>query len=45
MSKYKYSQLGVISHEDVANASLVYLHSDNIEDYYKQDIVTNIEFE
>ena len=45
MSKYKYSQLGVISNEDVANASLVYLHGDNIEDYYKQDIVTNIEFE
>ena len=33
------------SNEDVASASLLTLHGDNIEEYYKQDIVINIEFE
>ena len=38
-------QLVVGSNEYVAAASLITLHGDNIEEYDKQDIVTNIEFE
>ena len=33
------------SNKYVAAASLITLHGDNIEEYDKQDIVTNIEFE
>ena len=39
------SQLYVSSNEDIAYASLLTFHGDNIEESYKQDIVTNIEFE
>ena len=35
----------MISNEYVAASSLIALHGNNIEEYYKQDIVTNIEFE
>ena len=35
----------VSSNEDVAYVSLLCLNDNNIEDYEKQDIVTNIEFE
>ena len=45
MSKNKESQLFVISNEDVAPVSLMYLHGDNIEDSDKQDIFKNIWFE
>ena len=45
MSKNKDSQLVVGSNEDVAAALLLTLHGDIIEDFDKQDIVTNIEFE
>ena len=44
MSKNISSQLVVSSNEDVADASFIYLHSDNIEDSGKQDIVSNINF-
>ena len=33
------------SNKDVAAVSFITLHDDNIEDYEKQDIVTNTEFE
>ena len=45
MSKYKESQLVVISNEDDASKSLLYLHGENIEYNKKKDIVSNIEFE
>ena len=45
MSNDKYSQLVFKINEDVAAASLIYFHGNNIEDYEKQDIVTNIKFE
>ena len=45
MSKDKDSQLFVSINEYVVPASLLYLHVDNIENYDKQYIVTNIEFE
>ena len=35
-------QLVVSSDEDVAAASFISLHGNNIEDYDKQDIVSNI---
>ena len=35
----------IVSNEDVAAASLLALHSVNIEETDKQDIVTNISFE
>ena len=35
MSKDKYSQLVVISNEDVASTSFIYLHGNNIEDSEK----------
>ena len=34
-----------ISNEDVAYALLITLHVDNIEEYYKQDIVPTIKLE
>ena len=33
------------SNEDVADELLLTFHGDNIEEYYQQDIVTNIELE
>ena len=45
MSKNKESQLVVGINEDVAATSLLYLHSNNVEYYDKQDIVSNISFE
>ena len=45
MSKNKESQLVVGSNEHVTASSLLTLHGSNIEDYKKQYIVTNIEFE
>ena len=45
MSDNKYSQLVVVINEDVAYASLLYLHGDKIDYSGKQDIVTNISFE
>ena len=44
MPKDKDSQLVFSSNEDFAVASFIYLHCDNIKDYDKQDIVSNIEF-
>ena len=40
MSKNIESQLVIGSNEDVASASLIYLHGDKILEYDKQDIVT-----
>ena len=37
--------MAVRSDEDVASASLLNLHGDKFEEYDKQEIVTNIEFE
>ena len=45
MSKTKDFQLVFSINEDVAASSFIYLHGDNIEDYSKQDKVTNIVFE
>ena len=45
MSKNKEYQLNVTSNKDVAAASLISLHDDNIKDYNKQEIVSNTEFE
>ena len=42
MSKDKYSELVFISNEDFAAASLIYLYGDNIEEFDKQEIGTNI---
>ena len=42
MSKNKYSQLVVSSNEDLADASIIYLHGNNFEYYEKKDIFTNI---
>ena len=42
MSKDIEYQLNVASNEDVAAASLLNLHDDNIGESEKQDIVTNI---
>ena len=42
MSKDKDYQFVVIINENVAAESLLSFHGDNIEDYDKQDIVTNI---
>ena len=42
MSKNKYSRFVVSSNEDVAAVSLLNFHEPNIEDYEKQDIVSNI---
>ena len=44
MSKDKYSQLVVISNEDVVDVSFLYLNYNNIVDYNKHDIVKNIKF-
>ena len=41
-AKNKESELVVGSNEDGAAASLLTFHGDNIADYDKQDIVTNI---
>ena len=35
----------ISSNKDVAGASLIYLHGNNIEDSDKQDIFSNTEFE
>ena len=44
MSSNKYYQLVFISTEYVADASLIYLYGNNIEDSEKLDIFINIEF-
>ena len=45
MPKDKYYQLFVISNEYFVAASILFLYCDNIEDYEKYDIVSDIEFE
>ena len=45
MSKNTESHLNVGSNEYVTSASLLTFHDDKIEEYDKQDIVTNIKFE
>ena len=45
MSKNIEPKLNVGSNEYVAAEALLTSHGDNIEEYDKQDIVTNIEFE
>ena len=45
MSKDKYYQWVVSSNEDVAAVLFLSFHGDNNEDYEKEDIVPNIEFE
>ena len=45
MSKNIKTQLNIGINEDVAAASLLTLHDKNVEEYEKQDIVTNISFE
>ena len=44
ISKDKYYQLVVGSHEDFAAKLMIYLHGNNIEDSEKQDILTSVEF-
>ena len=45
MSKNKGYKLVAVSNEDVASASFIYLHGNNIKYYYKQDIVLSTESE
>ena len=45
MSKNIEYELNVVSNEYVTAASLITLYDNKIEEYEKQDIVTNIEFE
>ena len=45
MSKNIEYELNVVSNEYVTAASLINLYDNKIEEYEKQDIVTNIEFE
>ena len=37
--------MNVVGNEYVVASSLITLHGENIEEYYKEDIVKNIEFE